>query len=508
MTGRRVTRLVLPAVAAACIAAATAVGAKTFTREPAPEVGTNLLLNRPGPIDANNTPTVARNPRRSRNLAVVHRVDRPGYSATLLWSLDGGRAWGATALPLPAGTDRPFAPDAAFAPDGTLYVSYVNLAGNGNVPDNLWVARSDDGGRTLSAPTRVAGRLSFQARVVAGEGGTVHVTWLQAAEVGLALLGQGPHPIVAARSTDGGRTFSPPVTVSDPGRERVGAASPVIDGRGRLLVLYQDFKDDRRDFQNLDGPPWEGEFALVLASSEDGGRSFAPGVELESAVVPARRFVVFLPEFPSIAAGRGGRLYVAWADARHGDEDVLLRRSADGGRSWSRPVRVNDNPAGDGTTQYLPKVDVAPDGRIDVLFLDRRRDALDVMTDVTLASSHDGGRSFADVRLSSHSFDARIGPSTPPHVGVDFGSRIGLSSADGSSFAAWADSRMGDLDTGRQDIVGATFDVPGPAERRAGVAAVAVLLAAAGAAALAWRRLGCHPRLPVDAGVEGSGDAA
>ena len=506
MTARRVAAVVLPVVAAAALAGASIVGVRAATRDTTPTLGKNLLLNRPGPIDANNTPTVARNPRRPDNLVVMHRVDRPGYSAKLLWSLDGGRAWGTTELPLPEGLDRPFAADAAFSPDGTLYVSYVNLTGNGNAPGNLWVTRSTDGGRSLEAPTHLAGKLAFQARIVAGEGETVFVTWLQAAEVGLSLLGRGPHPIVMARSDDGGRTFADPVQVSDPERERVGAASPVIDGRGRLVVLYQDFKDDRRDFQNLDGPPWEGEFALVLAASEDGGRTFDPGVELESGVVPTRRFIVFLPEFPSLAAGRGGRLYVAWTDGRHGDEDVLLRRSGDGGRTWDEAVRVNDNPVGDGTTQYLPKVAVAPGGRVDVLFFDRRRDAVDVMTDVTLASSSDGGRTFANLRLSSHSFDSRVGPSTPPHVGVDFGSRLGLVSGDGPSFAAWTDSRMGDLDTGRQDIVGAGYEIPAPVDRGATAATMAVLLAVAVASFLGWRRLRPRPAATSESRAEGDRD--
>ena len=493
MTARRVAAAaVLPVMAAAALAGASIVGVRAATRDTTPTVGKNLLLNRPGPIDANNTPTVARNPRRPQNLVVMYRVDRPAYSARLLWSLDGGRAWGTTELPLPEGLDRPFAADAAFSSDGTLYVSYVNLAGNGNAPDNLWVTRSTDGGRSLEPPTHLAGKLAFQARIVAGQGETVFVTWLQAAEVGLSLLGRGPHPIVMARSDDGGRTFAAPVQVSDPERERVGAASPVIDGRGRLVVLYQDFKDDRRDFQNLDGPPWEGEFALVVAASED-GRTFGPGVELESGVVPTRRFIVFLPEFPSLAAGRGGRLYVAWTDGRHGDEDVLLRRSGDGGRTWDEAVRVNDNAVGDGTTQYLPKVAVAPGGRVDVLFLDRRRDALDVMNDATLASSSDSGRTFANLRLSSHSFDSRVGPSTPPRVGVDFGSRLGLVSGDGSSFAAWTDSRMGDLDTGRQDIVGASYEIPAPVDRGATAATMAVLVAVAVASFLGRGRMRPRP---------------
>ncbi|MFP5378077.1 MAG: sialidase family protein, partial [Acidimicrobiia bacterium] len=348
-----------------------------------------------------------------------------------------------------------------------------NLEGNGNVPANLWLASSKDGGRTLSAPVRVAGPLTFQARLAVDAANRVHLTWLQANEVALLRVVGGPNPVVAVHSTDGGRTFSDPVVVSDPGRERVGAATPVVDSGGDLVVLYQDYKGDRRDFEFLEGPPWEEPFALVVTRSEDAGRTFSPGVEVDAGLVPTRRFLVFLPEFPSLAAGPDGVLYAAWADGRNGDEDVFLRRSDDGGRSWAGPVRVNDNAVGDGTSQYLPRVAVAPGGRVDVLYLDRRRDPDDVMTEARLATSDDGGARFDGVVVSSRAFDSRVGPLIDPAIPIDFGSRLGLVSDDGGLVAAWTDTRLGTEDSGRQDIAAAVGEVvesaPSPTRQRTGL---------------------------------------
>lgn len=418
------------------------------------------LVNEPAPIDANNSPSVARNPARPDNLVVSYRVDRPRFSAVLASSQDGGATWMHVALPLPVGKDRPFAPDVAFAPDGTLYVVYVNLEGNGNVPVNLWLAKSADGGRSLTEPSRVAGDLTFQPRLAVSPDGSVHVTWLQGDEVGLLRLSGAPAQVVAASSRDGGRTFEAPVPVSDPHRERVGAASPVVDARGRVVVLYEDFKRDRRDFENLEGPPWDQPFALVVTRSDDGGRSFSAGNEFESGLMPTRRFLVFLPEFPSLAAGPGETLYAAWADGRNGDEDVFLRRSDDGGASWGPPVRVNDDALRGGTSQYLPRVAVSPDGRVDVLFYDRQGDPADVLTDVYLATSADRGETFRNVRVSPASFDSRVGPSAGPAFGTDFGSRLALASGGRETFAVWTDTRAGSEATGRQDIAGATVGLP------------------------------------------------
>jgi len=470
-------RIVLGVLAIACAATALLGVALRVTDDQALSVGPNRLVNKPGLIDAHNSAALVRDPRAPDAVVATHRIDRPLFSAALDWSADGGRTWKDTALPLPRGLDRPYAPDAAFGPDGTLYVTYVNLQGSGNVPDNLWLSKSTDGGRTLSAPVRIAGKLAFQARVIVDPKGTVYMTWLQGREVGLLSLAGPPSPIVAARSTDRGRTFSRPVRVSDPDRALVGAASPVIDADGQLVVLYEDFKDDRRDFQHLDGPPWDRPFALVVTRPV-GTAGFSTGVELEHGVVPTRRFLAFLPEFPSLAAGPGDSLYVTWSDGRNGDEDVFLRRSGDDGRTWSDAKRVNDNPKGDGTSQYLPRVDVAPDGRVDVLYLDRRRDRKNVMTDATLSSSQNDGSSFRTVRLSTRSFDSRVGATAATNLPIDFGTRLGLAAGPGRPLATWTDTRLGTQNTGRQDIYSATYAAPAPPGGLARVPVIVILLIA------------------------------
>jgi hypothetical protein len=105
-------------------------------------------------ISAHNSPTLARNPRDPQNLVATSRIDSPDFSCALHTTSDGGRRWRRTVVAVPRGGRTCFAPDAAFASDGTLYVSYVTLQGVGNRPNAVWIASSRDGGRTLGAPHR------------------------------------------------------------------------------------------------------------------------------------------------------------------------------------------------------------------------------------------------------------------------------------------------------------------------------------------------------------------
>src|SRR5205085_8742856 len=83
---------------------------------------------------------------------------------------------------------------------------------------------------------------------------------------------------------------------------------------------------------------------------------------------------------------------------------------------------------------------------------DRRRDTRNVMTDVELASSTDGGKTFTNRRVSSVSFDSRVGPIVSELHGADFGTRLGLDSWGDNTATAWTDTREGNEADGAQDI--------------------------------------------------------
>ena len=114
-------------------------------------------------------------------------------------------------------------PRRAFAADGTLVLSFVAFKGRGNVPNAVWISRSSDGGRTLSKPARVLGRLAFQVRLAADpvNARRLYMTWLQGGDVAPLRFKRSADPIQVIHSDEGGASWQRRRAVSSKARQRV-----------------------------------------------------------------------------------------------------------------------------------------------------------------------------------------------------------------------------------------------------------------------------------------------
>jgi len=419
-------------------------------------------------ISAHNSPSLVRNPTRPDNLVVASRIDTPFFSCALNVSSDSGSSWRQTAIPAPKGEEaKCFRPDVAFSADGTLYLAFVTLRGRGNTPNALWLSKSGDGGRTLSDPVRIHGKLAFQGRLAPDpvDPKRIFLTWLQGEEVGVFKFTRPGNPILTVRSDDAGATWSKPARVNTGRRGRVVTPAPVVGRDGRLYILYLDLGDDRLDYEGghraRGGPPYDGRYALVMTRSRDGLKGWEESV-VDERLTPIERFIVFLAPAPSVAIDDEGRAYAAFHDARHGDPDVLLWSFEPGASKWDGPTRVNDTRMRDGTAQYLPALAVAPNGRLDVLYYDRRADRRNLTNHASLQSSFDHGKTFTPAqRLSSRPFDSRIGFGAKEGL-PDLGSRLALISGDRSALGVWTDTRAGTPATQKQDLARAVITVSDP----------------------------------------------
>lgn len=485
-------------------AAAHPVPATAVSRQPVRAISLEMPVTSANRSQgfAHNSPVVLADPTEARFMVTATRLDNPDFGCALHLSGDAGRSWAPVRImeKLPEGADKCYGPEIAFDAKGTLYFLFVGLQGEGNSPMGAFLITSFDRGRSFSPPRRVLGPERYMVRLAidrtSGDTGRLHLVWLETSgDPPTGGLPSPPNPILAAYSDDGGATFSDPVQVSDPAHQRVVAPAVALGADHAVHVLYYDLNDDARDYQGLEGPAWEGHWSLVLSSSTDGGRRFGPGVVVDDALVPPERvMLIFTMPPPSLAADDRGHLYAAWHDARNGDWDVFLRRSADGGRTWGRVERMNDDQKGNGAHQYLPRLAVAPGGRLDVVFYDRRLDSYNLRNDVYFTTSLDRGRTFApNVRVTTQSSTSMVGARYPiPSARGLFegGSRIGLFAQDDGAIAAWTEARHSDPNEGVQQVWSARLLMESDS---AGLPWWPVASAGAGCGALAagvwrWRR--------------------
>ncbi|UCE61734.1 MAG: exo-alpha-sialidase, partial [Phycisphaerales bacterium] len=138
--------------------------------------------------------------------------------------------------------------------------------------------------------------------------------------------------------------------------------------------------------------------------------------------------------------------------------DVMFARSEDGGVTWSDPVRVNDDPEGNGAWQWFGTMSVAPNGRIDAIWADTRNDPGGYDSELYYAYSVDAGISW--------SINEAISPSFDPHLGWPQQNKLGdyydMVSDNGGANVAYAATFNGE-----QDVyfvrLGEPLYEPGPA---------------------------------------------
>lgn len=445
--------------------------------------------DRPGTLDAHTSPAAAADPGRPEVVLVADRIDTPQFSCSLALSTNGGVNWRPVAFPLPAGAPNCYWPDVAWTSPGEALVLFGATGGVNNQPVGTWVQRISDGVAT-GAAVAVTGPYAFHARLAAA-GDRVVATWVQAGPATFARpigLAPEPNPLMAAVSGDGGRTFGPAVPVAAP-ELRLVVPDVVVGPDGSVVVSALDLGDDEANYSALHrargGPTPEGRWRVLTWASAAPEAGFAGPVTVAEVVIPQRINVDIGAPRPGLARdGASGRLYVTWESGVESQREVYLASSGDAGASWS-PARLVVARRG---TQTLPAVDVAPDGRVDVVFYDRSVDPEDVRTEVAQASSWDGGRSFTVTTVSPRRFDSRIGWGSFQGLPVQ-GTQVAVVSGARGSVVLWSDASRATREDNRLDLGVALVAADAPRGRRPALLGLAAGLGAAAAAvATAGRR--------------------
>ena len=149
-----------------------------------------------------------------------------------------------------------------------------------------------------------------------------------------------------------------------------------------------------------------------------------------------------------------GNLYAIWVEREAGGgekRDVFVSTSATMGASWSVPVKVNDDPAGN--DQVMPWLSVNGEGTLEAVWYDYRNWRGMHTVDLYAARSADGGGTF------SANFRVTTAPSSwfaPLTLTPNFGDYIGSASEGTGFYPAWGDARNNDIDVFSTHIPTAT----------------------------------------------------
>jgi hypothetical protein len=251
-------------------------------------------------------------------------------------------------------------------PDGAIDVSYSDDMGQ------HWV--KGNGGQDLeqspNASAKQAGHVEDKQWIavndIAGNKFQDHVYAMW------SVFNDSTTKIRVAVSRDRGLTFSKAVTITAP--SQTGPSNtfiyPSVDAAGTLYIAFASFPQNGRTSTAT----------LYVSHSTDDGQTFAPFVPaatagvLQAASLPNTTFRDGITENFTASPTFPGHLYLTYENWDGTQMDVKFTQSTDGGSIWSAPVTVNDNVDAPGvpTDQFQPSVAAGPGGAVAVAFYDRR----------------------------------------------------------------------------------------------------------------------------------------
>lgn len=230
--------------------------------------------------------------------------------------------------------------------------------------------------------------------------GAIYVTWTQFDEYGTSSPSMKSN-ILFSKSLDQAETWSTPKQINNfsgdcrDSDQTTEGAVPAVGPNGDVYVAWANNNNIYFDRSTDHGETWLDEDIVV--SDQPGGWDYRiPGI--------ARCNGLPITCCDTSQSTYRGTIYVNWTDQRNGESntDVWLAKSTDGGNTWSRAKRVNDD-----TTQNYQfftwmTIDQA-NGNLYFVFYDRRN-YTDNYTDVYMALSKDGGDTFTNFQISEKPF--------------------------------------------------------------------------------------------------------
>jgi hypothetical protein len=427
-------------------------------------IGPNAQVSAARPTWPHNEVVMAADPRTTGRLIACSMYWKPdgNMGSAAYVSFDDGRSW---SEPIVSGALYANDPTCAYGADGSVFFAHKTRSASREVAssdfDRLGLHHSRDGGRTWAAELRgpqTTDRpwIAVDPRLAAPHG-RIYLAYnahVHAADPNTHDNASFRNAIALQASDDGGRTFHTYaaralMTQSADTGSNAAMSDVQVLSHGTVVVLYTQQKVGGRNAATA--KLTELAASLHVLRSTDGGDSLEPAVEVAklqsgyNAVhtrgVPARMTV------DAQSARLRDRLYVVWTDITSGRGRIMSAHSSDAGKTWSKPIAVDDDVAPRGANAgpdaFMPAVAVNGAGVVGVTWYDRRDNADNQGYTVRFAASLDGGASWlASVRVSTAP-NARSQQNDSFFL-VSGGDTAGLAAgADGRFHALWIDNRTG-----------------------------------------------------------------
>ena len=360
-------------------------------------------------------------------------------------SFDGGKTWSTLqVLPHLYSSFTCADPTMYFGKDSCVYFAYIDLSGlKSSDSGYIMVTRSVNGGITWKTPVKA---ISYKAQpnlpidrpwiaADASNGpysGRVYVTSQN------AYFTPQPHYPWMTYSSDSGATWSPIKRLDDSipsGTITDATAFTTVSANGTLYAAYVSYYTKYSVFPRL-----------IVIKSSNGGNTFTPYTAITYGTADAMPKADSLTKAGLCIAANPAdstNLVIVTTTNHFGEPDILTYNSHNAGKTWSGPVRVNDDQMGANDTIHdLSWGSFAPNGTYAVTWRDRRNTGKSdtIPFQIYCALSKDGGNSYSSNFLIS---DA-ISPAVTIVHGDDF---LGCGLSDSTVYSLWSDMRTGKENT-------------------------------------------------------------
>jgi hypothetical protein len=325
-------------------------------------------------------------------------------------SIDGGITWDHDVLKSSHGVYGD--PTIIASPLGDFYYLHLGDPGNGGYSNSRWLesiviqqlkekkfsCRKKCWTDGIAIGTNAPKDQDKQWATTSKDGGEIYVSWTEFDKYDSKEPNDHSR-ILFSKGKKGENSFSKPVSISDveggciDDDNTTEGAVPAAGVNNEVYVA------------------WAHQENIYFNKSVDGGNTWMPKSKVAMSIPGG-----WNQEIPGVYRANGmpillsdlsqgpnrGNLYLCWSDERNGDVDVFVSSSSDGGENWTEAVRVNNDKTN--TPQFFPwmTVDVVT-GNLYAVFYDRRNHT-DYNTDVYLASSTDGGKTWKNERISEKPF--------------------------------------------------------------------------------------------------------